>query len=312
MIVDYVRGCSARAAREQAHRHLSSCLRCTRSLAGVARLMEIACAEIECCAPDDVIDEAISLFMSEPADRRVVADINSMFVDSSRQDPISVPLRGPGPESTSLPAVQNAADRDIKTDLLLIEENQVVTVAGQIQRAPKPPACRWERHRLSRVGHERDCPHSHRHLGGCFWDFSVSVTRFRATHLAHPSSICVRLSCRLTSIASATRKPKSRRDPHHCCTRQRRRDWMATRKNRTVTGRDGRADDAGFAASPRHRAIPRRGVRFDDSVPISRSFCGANQRQIGGPSIGFALLARRPRASRLRQSATRRTHSARQ
>ena len=131
MIVDYVRGCSALAAREQAHRHLSSCLRCTRSLAGVARLMEIACAEIECCAPDDVIDEAISLFTSEPADRRVVADINSMFVDSSRQDRHQYDCEAPG-RSRHRFLRFNAADRDIKTDLLLIEENQVVTVAGQI------------------------------------------------------------------------------------------------------------------------------------------------------------------------------------
>ena len=135
-LVDYVRGLGTPAAREQVHRHLSSCVGCNRSVTGLARFADIAYAEMDCHAPEEVVDEAISLFSSEPSDRRALSDVNSVFFARSRRAASGGECQPVGGRRQRFLRFK-AAISEIDVDLLIIEENQVVSVAGQITTRKK-------------------------------------------------------------------------------------------------------------------------------------------------------------------------------
>jgi len=129
-LVDYVRGLGTSADREQVRLHLVSCPPCERSSSRLMRLAEIAGAEMDCSAPDDVVDEAIALFTSDPSSRQAVSDVSRLMVDSSRR--AAYGGVEPGDRGRLRFLRFEAAGGEIDVHLLFIEESLGVSVAGQI------------------------------------------------------------------------------------------------------------------------------------------------------------------------------------
>jgi hypothetical protein len=133
-LVDYVRGLGTAADREQVRLHLVCCPSCERSSSRLMRLAEIACAEMECSAPDEVVDEAIALFTSDQASRQAVSDVSRLMVDSSRRAASGDDVE-PGDRGRLRFLRFEAAGGEIDVHLLFIEERLSVSVAGQISAA---------------------------------------------------------------------------------------------------------------------------------------------------------------------------------
>jgi anti-sigma factor RsiW len=129
-LVDYVRGLGTAAEREHVRLHLFACPACERSASRLARLADIASAEIDCCAPDEVVDDAIALFTSDPSSRQAVSDISGLMVDSSRR--AAYGGGEPGDRGRLRFLRFEAAGGEIDVHLLVIEERLSVSVAGQI------------------------------------------------------------------------------------------------------------------------------------------------------------------------------------
>jgi putative zinc finger protein len=130
-LVDYVRGLGTAIEREQVRLHLFSCPPCERSASRLMRLAEIACAEMDCSAPDEVVEDAIALFTSEPSSRQAVSDISRLVVDSSRRSAYGGGFV-PGDRGRLRFLRFEAEGGEIDVHLLVIEESVGVSVAGQI------------------------------------------------------------------------------------------------------------------------------------------------------------------------------------
>ena len=130
-LVDYVRGLGTAAARDQAREHLASCPQCERSASQLTRLAEVAWSEMDTCAPDKVVDEAIALFPSDAADRLAVSDLGRLMSDPSRR-------RAFGGEVDLEPRQGRRFLRiapgsgEITLHLLVIEDVHGVSIAGEI------------------------------------------------------------------------------------------------------------------------------------------------------------------------------------
>jgi anti-sigma factor RsiW len=130
-LVDYVRGLGSTAAREQVREHLSTCAHCEQTASRLARLAEIAAADIDSEVPDEVVDEAIALFTSDASDRRALAEVDFFFLDRPRRTPDDGTA---GFMARSQPRFLRVTPpgAGIDVQLLVIEQTGVVLVSGQI------------------------------------------------------------------------------------------------------------------------------------------------------------------------------------
>jgi anti-sigma factor RsiW len=129
-LVDYVRGLGSAAARQQVREHLSSCADCERAAGRLTRLAEIAAAELDYEVPDEVIEEAIGLFTSDPADRRAIADVGLFFSDPPRRTPDDEAIQSAGRPPRFLRFAAPGGEIDVH--LLVVEGRDGVSVSGQI------------------------------------------------------------------------------------------------------------------------------------------------------------------------------------
>ena len=166
-LVDYVRGLGSAAAREEVREHLAVCAHCERTASGLARLAEIAAAEMHCDVPDDVIDEAIALFTADPSDRQALTEIGGLFAGESRLAPLDDESRAvtagqPRFLSFALPG------GEIDVRLLVVEEQDGVSVSGQIMaRAAGSSAAGWEI-TAHRTAHDQSMAQARATTGGLF------------------------------------------------------------------------------------------------------------------------------------------------
>jgi len=130
-LVDYVRGLGTAATRDQVREHLAACPRCERSAGRLTRLAELVRSEMDVCAPDDVVDEAIALFPPDASDRLALSDLSRIMVDPSR--------RGAFGADVDLEArprrrfLRIAPDRgEIEVHLLVIADREGISIAGEI------------------------------------------------------------------------------------------------------------------------------------------------------------------------------------
>ena len=130
-LVDYVRGLGTAAARDQVRDHLAACPQCERSASRLARLAEAVRAEMDDCAPSEVVDEAIALFPTDASDRLALADLNRIMVDPSRRRAVGADVdREDRPRRRFL---RIAPDRsEIAVHLLVIEDLEGSVIAGEI------------------------------------------------------------------------------------------------------------------------------------------------------------------------------------
>jgi hypothetical protein len=130
-LVDHVRGLGTAAARDQVREHLASCPQCERSASRLTRLAEVVRSEMDDCAPDHVVDEAIALFPSDASDRLALSDLSRIMVDPSRRRAFDadVDLKPP-PRRRYLRIAPGRGE--IEVHLLVIEDLEGVSIAGEI------------------------------------------------------------------------------------------------------------------------------------------------------------------------------------
>jgi hypothetical protein len=163
-LVDYVRGLGTAAEREHVRMHLFTCPACERSASRLVRLADIASAEIDCCAPDEVVDDAIALFTSDPSSRQAVSDISGLVVDSSRRAAYG---GEPGDRGRLRFLRFEAAGGEIDVHLLVIEERVGVSVAGQISARTTDRALDAEVS-VHREGGQPPIAHTRANISGLF------------------------------------------------------------------------------------------------------------------------------------------------
>jgi hypothetical protein len=131
-LVDYVRGLGTAAARDQVREHLASCPQCERSASRLTRLAEVAWSEMDACAPDEVVDEAIALFPADASDRLAVSDLGRLMSDPSRRRAFGgdVDLEPRHEQRRFLRIAPGSGE--ITLHLLVIEDVHGVSIAGEI------------------------------------------------------------------------------------------------------------------------------------------------------------------------------------
>jgi len=130
-LVDYVRGLGTAAGRDRVRDHLASCPRCERSASRLTLLAEAMRSEMDDCAPDHVVDEAIALFPQDASDRLALSGLDGIMVDRSRRRAFGADV-----DLEARPRrrfLRIAPDRgEIKVHLLVIEDREGISIAGQI------------------------------------------------------------------------------------------------------------------------------------------------------------------------------------
>ncbi len=130
-LVDYVRGLGTAAARDQARDHLASCPQCERSASRLKRLAEAVRSEIDECAPDQVVDEAIALFPSDASDRLALSDLDRIMVDPSRRSGFGADVDLEArPRRRFLRIAPGRGE--VEVHLLAIEDREGISIAGEI------------------------------------------------------------------------------------------------------------------------------------------------------------------------------------
>jgi hypothetical protein len=131
-LVDYVRGLGTAAARDQVREHLASCPQCEQSASRLTRLAEVAWSEMDACAPDEVVDEAIALFPADASDRLAVSDLGRLMSDPSRRRAFGgdVDLEPRHEQRRFLRIAPGSGE--ITLHLLVIEDVHGVSIAGEI------------------------------------------------------------------------------------------------------------------------------------------------------------------------------------
>lgn len=130
-LVDYVRGLGTAAARDQVREHLASCPQCERSASRLARLAEVAWSDMDACAPDEVVDEAIALFPSDASDRLAVSDLGRLMSDPSRRSAFGGDVDLEPRHGRRFLRIAPGGG-EITLHLLVIEDVHGVSIAGEI------------------------------------------------------------------------------------------------------------------------------------------------------------------------------------